>query len=247
MRERSNAELERFAVVAAHELKEPLRAVAGHARLLGQRYQGRLGADADELIGFVTAGVARMEALVDALLAYARAGPDRTAHAPVPAEEAADRAVANLRHAIDESGATVERGPLPVVRGDAAQLVQLFQNLVGNAVKFRAARPPLVRISAERSSAWWRFAVADNGIGVEPRLAQRAFDMFQRLHGRGEYPGTGIGLAVCARIVAGHGGAIWLEPAPGSGTTCFFTLPACRPVGPAARQEQGRRRPRRKG
>jgi len=225
--ERANRELQWFAAVAAHELHEPLRAVAGWAGLLGRRYRGRLDEDADELIGSVTDGVARMQALVDGLLIWAKAGAGSEAHAAVRAEEVLDRAVANLRTAIDESGATVHRGPLPVVQGDAAQLVQLFQNLVGNAVKFRSERPPLVRVLAERAHGWWRFAVADNGVGVEPGLAERAFGLFQRLHGRDRYPGAGIGLAVCVRIVEAHGGGIWLESAPASGTTCYFTLPPC--------------------
>ena len=225
--ERSNRELRWFAAVAAHELHEPLRAVAGSAGQLGRRYRGRLDEDADELIGLVTDGVVRMQALVDGLLSWARAGADPGTYAAVHAEEAVDRAIANLRTAIAESGATVDRGPLPVVRGDAGQLVRLFQNLVGNAVKFRSERPPLVRVSAERSHGWWCFAVTDNGIGLEPGLAARAFGLFQRLHGRDRYPGAGIGLAVCARIVEAHGGGIWLESTPGSGTTCFFTLPPC--------------------
>jgi light-regulated signal transduction histidine kinase (bacteriophytochrome) len=223
--ERSNRDLERFAGVAAHELREPLRAVAGGAALLDRGYRGRLDAGGDELLGLVADGVARMQALLDGLLAWAKVGAGPTAPGPADAGEAADRAVANLSMAVAESGATVDRGPLPVVRADPGQLVQLFQNLVGNAVKFRSERPPLVRVWAERAGDWWRFAVADNGSGIDPDRAELAFAMFQRLHGR-ERPGAGIGLAVCARIVEGHGGAIWLESAPGSGTTCFFTLPA---------------------
>jgi signal transduction histidine kinase len=225
--ERSGQELERFAAVAAHELHEPLRAVAGFADLLERRYRGRLDAGAGELLGLVTGGVARMQALVDGLLAWARAGSAAGPGpaGPVDAEEVADQAIANLRPAVAESGAIVDRGPLPVVDGDAGQLVQLFQHLIGNAVKFRSRHPPLVRVRAEPADGWWRFAVADNGIGMGPELTERAFDLFWRGHGGDRHPGAGIGLAVCARIVEAHGGGIWLESVPGSGTTCFFTLP----------------------
>jgi PAS domain S-box-containing protein len=222
--ERSNAELEQFAYVASHDLQEPLRMVASYTQLLARRYRGRLDEDAEEFIGYAVDGVTRMQALINDLLAYSRVGTRGGAFEPVDTGAVLDRVLASLGPAMEDAGATVTHGPLPTVRGDAVQLGQLLQNLVGNAVKFRGDAPPRVHVSAERGPGEWVFSVADNGIGIDPEYAERIFVIFQRLHTRAEYPGTGIGLAICKKIVERHGGRIWPEPAPGGGTVFRFTL-----------------------
>ena len=221
--ERSNAELEQFAYVASHDLQEPLRMVSSYAQLLAKRYQGQLDADADEFIGFAVDGAKRMQALISDMLAYARVGSKPNAARAVELDRALERCLANLEFLIAETGTRVEAAPLPVVLGDEVQLVQLLQNLVANAIKFRSG-PPVVRIGAQRADGWWVISVADNGIGIEPQYAQRIFAVFQRLHTRAEYEGTGIGLAVCKKIVERMGGRIWVESELGVGSTFKFTL-----------------------
>lgn len=223
--ERSNRDLEQFAYVASHDLQEPLRMVSSYVQLLAKRYQGRLDADADEFIEFAVDGARRMRQLINDLLAYSRVGTRGKPLERAELDAALDEALLNVQVAIQESGAAVTRDPLPAVRGDASQLVQLFQNLVANAVKFRGEEPPRIHVSAAEEDGEWVVSVRDNGIGIEPRDAERVFDIFQRLHGRDEYPGTGVGLAVCKRIVERHGGRIWVDSAPGKGSTFCFSLP----------------------
>jgi len=223
---RSNSELEKFAYVASHDLQEPLRTVASYVQLLSRRYQGRLGSDADEFIGYAVQGVLRMQTLIQDLLTYSRAGHAAEGFAAVDTEAALGEAVGNLATAIAESHAAVTNDRLPIVVGDRAQLAQLFQNLVGNAVKFRGEAPPQVHVSAQHNGAGWRFSVRDNGIGIDPKYADRLFVLFQRLHPQEQYAGTGIGLAICKKIVERHGGRIWVESAPEQGATFYFTLPA---------------------
>ncbi len=223
---RSNRDLEQFAYVASHDLQEPVRMVSLYVQLLERRYHDRLDERARQYIARAVGGARHMQALVKDLLAYARAGTLKKEPEPVDCRVVFDRALDHLTAAVRASGAEVTRGELPAVLGDGTQLVQLFQNLVGNAIKFRGDKPPAVRVEAVAEGAWWRFSVRDNGIGIDPRYHGRLFVIFQRLHGRDEYPGTGIGLAICKRIVERHGGRIWLESEPGRGTTFYFTLPA---------------------
>jgi PAS domain S-box-containing protein len=223
--ERSNENLERFAYAASHDLSEPLRMVRGFVSLLETRYQGQLDSDADEFIRYIVDGVERMQALIRDLLAYSRVGRAELQVVAVDMGELVKRALEALTKALEETGGHVGVGALPTVQADATQLVQVVQNLVGNALKFTGAEPPVVRVSAERDDEAWRFAVADNGIGIEPEYAERVFEVFQRLHGPDDYPGTGIGLALCRIIVERHGGRIWVESAPGAGSTFLFTIP----------------------
>jgi PAS domain S-box-containing protein len=223
---RSNEELERFAYVASHDLQEPLRMVGSYVQLLGKRYKGKLDADADEFIGFALDGALRMQRLIEDLLAYSRVGTRGAAFVSTHADTALDAALASLKLAIDESRAVVTSDPLPVVTADPGQLEHLFLNLISNALKFRGTEPPSVHVSAARADTMWRFAVRDNGIGIAPEYFERIFVIFQRLHGRNDYPGTGIGLAIAKKIVERHGGRIWVESELGRGTTFLFTLPA---------------------
>jgi light-regulated signal transduction histidine kinase (bacteriophytochrome) len=220
--ERSNAELERFAYVASHDLSSPLRTVAGFTQLLARRYQGRLDDDADEYIGHVLDGVRRMRAVIDDVLSYARAGQAELEPVPVDCAQLVQDAVAAL--GIGDS-ATVEVGPLPEVHGDPTQLGQLLQNLLANAVKFTDRPRPWVRVEVERDAGAWRFSVSDDGLGIDPKHGERIFRMFDRLHPPDQYAGTGIGLALCKRIVERHGGRIWFEPRAGGGSVFRFTLP----------------------
>ena len=198
--------------------------VASYLQLVEKRYADKLDADGHEFIGYAVDGAKRMQALINDLLAYSRAGTRGGSLEPVETERVLDTAVANLGMAIGEQQVRIERGPLPVVLGDPTPLVQLFQNLIGNAVKFRSARPPVIVVDCEPDGAHWRFSVTDNGIGIDAEYRERVFVLFQRLHGRSEYPGTGIGLAICKRIVERHGGSIWIEDAPGGGARFVFTL-----------------------
>jgi len=223
---RSNRDLEQFAYVASHDLQEPLRAVAGPLQLLQRRYQDQLDARADEFIGHAVDGATRMQTLIDDLLSYSRVGRFEDPTQPVSAEQALEFALKNLVVVIEETGARIEHETLPVVQAISSQLALLFQNLIGNALKFRRKeRTPVIRVRAEPLDGEWRFSVADNGIGISEQYFERIFVIFQRLHTRREYPGTGLGLALCKRIVEHHGGQIWVESTPGEGTTFFFTLP----------------------
>jgi len=223
---RSNADLEQFAYVASHDLQEPLRMVASYTQLLARRYRDKLDEDAHEFIGYAVDGVTRMQALINDLLAYSRVGTRGVDFSRVDLDAVLDRVLTTLGPAMEEQGATVIRDPLPAVRADSGQMGQLFQNLIGNAIKFRRPdAPPVVRISAARQDAEWVFSVSDNGIGMDAGYADRIFVIFQRLHNRTEYPGTGIGLAICKKIVERHGGRIWFTSLPGEGTTFFFALP----------------------
>lgn len=231
--ERSNRELQTFAFVASHDLQEPLRMVSSFTQLLAKRYQGKLGPEADEFIGYAVDGAKRMQQLILDLLAYSRVSSRAAAFERISAEKALAAALARLGHLATEAGATVTHDPLPEVMAEPTQLGQLLQNLVGNALKFRApGRPPAVHVSARREAEGWRFSVRDNGIGIDPAHAERIFVIFQRLHTREEYPGTGIGLAICKRIVERHGGRIWVESAPGQGSTFHFLLPDAPPPQP---------------
>lgn len=226
---RSNDELEQFAYVASHDLQEPLRKVASFTQMLEQRYGDRLDERARLYIHYAVDGAKRMQALINDLLDFSRVGRVGGERAPIDSGEAFHAALGDLSAAIEESGARVTAGELPRVVANRAQLVQLFQNLVGNAVKFRSDRPPRVRVEAVRRDGMWEFSCADNGIGVDPRYADRVFLIFQRLHPRDVYPGTGIGLALCRKIVEYHGGRLWLDTeaaSPEGGATFRWTLPA---------------------
>ena len=224
--QRSNQELKEFAYVAAHDLQEPLRKVVGYTQLLAEMYKGKLDQDADEFIAYAVDGATRMQTLIMNLLEYSRVGRKGKAFAATSCDSVLDLALANLREVVTESGAEVAREPLPVVNGDEGQLVQLFQNLLGNAIKFHGDQVPLVQVRAERKGDEWLFSVRDQGIGIDPKYAERIFVIFQRLHNRTEYPGTGIGLAICRKVVDRHGGRIWVESQLGHGSVFFFTLPA---------------------
>ena len=222
---RSNDELQQFAYVASHDLQEPLRMVSSYTQLLERRYKDKFDADAREFMGFIVEGAGRMKQLIEDLLAYSRVGTKAREFRDISTEAALAKALANLRGAQQRSNATITNDPLPDVFGDEGQLAQLFQNLVGNAIKFRGAEDPRIHVTVRRGDGGWIFSVTDNGIGLDPEYSERIFLMFQRLHNRAEYPGTGIGLAICKKIVDRHGGRIWVDGQPGRGCTFFFTLP----------------------
>jgi PAS domain S-box-containing protein len=222
---RSNADLEQFAYVASHDLQEPLRMVASYTQLLSRRYSGKLDDDAEEFIGYAVDGVRRMQELINDLLAYSRVGTRGGDFGATELEPVVRRVLATLAPAIEESGAIVTCDPMPTIEGDPVQLGQLFQNLIGNALKFRGEDSPRVHIGAERGDEEWVFTVSDNGIGIAPEFVNRIWIIFQRLHSREEYPGTGIGLAICKKIVERHGGHISVESEPGKGSTFRFTIP----------------------
>jgi PAS domain S-box-containing protein len=232
--ERSNAELEQFAYVASHDLQEPLRMVASYTQLLARRYRGSLDEDADEFIGYAVDGATRMQALINDLLTYSRVQRRRLELTTVDAGQAVKAAVQNLHAAIEERGALVAvDDDLPEIQGDLTQLTQLFQNLIGNALKFTSGGRPEVHVGVRRRAGEWVFSVSDNGIGFDPQHAERIFEVFQRLHTRQEYPGTGIGLAVCKKIVERIGGRIWVQSDPGAGATFSFAVPTERRTGHA--------------
>jgi len=223
---RSNAELEQFAYVASHDLQEPLRMVSSYTQLLMRRYGDKLDGDAKDFTAFIVDGATRMKQLIEDLLAYSRVGTRDKNFKPVDSESSLRRALTNLRAAIQDSGATVTQDKLPTIPCDEVQLAQLFQNLIGNALKFRKPDvAPAVHVGAAEQGAEWEFMVRDNGIGIEPQYFERIFMVFQRLHDKGEYPGTGIGLAIVKKVVERHGGRIWVQSQPGAGTTFHFTMP----------------------
>jgi light-regulated signal transduction histidine kinase (bacteriophytochrome) len=223
---RSNADLAQFANAASHDLKEPLRKVASFSDLLAQRFRGRLDPDADKLISRIVDGATRMMALIDSILLYSKVGSETNSAEPVDLSAACRRIVDDLELPIRDNGAVVTCGHLPSVVAVPSQIAQLFQNLIGNALKFHGKEAPRVRISARRDGREWLFQVEDNGIGIDPKNTGQLFVMFRRLHSRAEYPGTGMGLAICKRIVERHGGRIWIESKPGEGSRFCFTLPA---------------------
>ena len=227
--QRSNQELEQFAYVASHDLQAPLRTIVSYSQILEKRYHGRLDADADRFLGTIIGAGTRMRRLIQDLLAYSRVGRAQAPLSPVDAAAVARAAAAVLQEQADAAGGAVVIGELPVVLGDSGQLQELFENLIGNALKFRGVEPPRVEVSAQREGSWWRLSVRDNGIGFEPGYREKIFEMFQRLHSQERFPGTGIGLAICKKIVERHGGRIWAQSEPGKGSVFYFTLRAAPP------------------
>jgi len=222
----SNTALEQFAYVASHDLQEPLRTMRSYAELLTSKYRGKLDADADQFLGFIVSAAARMSSLIHDLLAYARLTTEEERPVSVALDEDLEAALTHLDGAIKESGASVTHDPMPTLPVDRGQMVRLFQNLIGNAVKYRKADEPVhVHLSAELTGGEWVISIRDNGIGFDPKYASAIFQPFKRLHTAEEFPGTGVGLAICRRIVQAQGGRIWAESKLGEGTTFFFTLP----------------------
>jgi signal transduction histidine kinase len=223
---RSNCDLEQFAYVASHDLQEPLRMVAAYTQLLAERYQGKLDSAADRYISYAVEGATRMQALLEDLLAFSRVGRNGVVPAPTDANSAVDESLKNLALALKEHNVTVTCNPLPTIFADHFQIVQLFQNLLGNAIKFRAKQNPCITISAEQKGREWLFSVFDNGIGIAEEHKDLVFKIFQRLHTRTEYSGNGVGLAICKKIVEHNGGRIWVESELGRGSNFRFTFPA---------------------
>jgi signal transduction histidine kinase len=223
---RSNRDLEQFAYVASHDLQEPLRMVAAYTQLLGERYRGKLDEQADKYINYAVDGAQRMQSLIHDLLAFSRVGRQETELRNVNCHDLVGQAMKDLQAAITENGAVVNRENLPSLKANGSQLKQVFQNLIGNAIKFHGSEAPIIDISAQRHESDWIFSVVDNGIGIAPEHAESVFTIFNRLHTRVEYPGNGIGLAICKRIIERHGGYIEVVPREGSGTVFKFTLPA---------------------
>ena len=223
--ERSNAELQQFAYVASHDLQEPLRTISSYVQLLHKRYQGQLDEDADDFIDFIVNAAERMQALIHDLLAYSRVGRREIQRLPVDATMVLERTLAGIETTLSAAGAEVTYDPLPTIKADPIQLSLLFQNLVSNGIKFHGKAAPRVHVSAERDGHSWRFAVRDNGIGIKAVYQDRIFEVFRRLHSRSQYAGTGIGLAICKKIIERHGGRIWVESEVDKGATFFFTIP----------------------
>ncbi len=222
---RSNENLEQFAYVASHDLQEPLRVMSSYSQLLEKRYKGRLDQDADDFIAFIVDAAARMQKLITDLLAYSRAGRETTGMVAVDCEKVVRRLVNSMAATIESAKGEVTFDALPTIRAHESSLIQLFQNLIGNALKFRGEQPPRIHIRASQTGGEWVFSVSDNGIGIEPQYSQRIFMIFQRLHPRNKYPGTGIGLSICKKIVESMGGRIWVESEPGKGSTFYFSVP----------------------
>jgi len=223
---RSNRDLEQFAYVASHDLQEPLRMVATYTQLLGERYRGKLDEKADKYIAYAVDGAVRMQALINDLLIYSRVGRQRGEAQRIACTTVVERALRNLQAAVNEAGAVVKCDELPTLYIEPGPLVQVFQNLISNAIKFHGPEPPRIEISAVEKGGQWVFSVSDNGIGIDPQHAEDIFVIFKRLHSRSEYPGSGLGLAICKKIIEQAGGSIWAESQPGKGSTFKFTLPA---------------------
>jgi signal transduction histidine kinase len=222
---RSNADLEQFAYVASHDLQEPLRMVAAYTQLLSERYKGQLDANADKFLGYATEGALRMQVLIQDLLAFSRVGRAGSASAEVDCNGVMREVLQTLASAIQESGAGVDSADLPVVWADRTQMTQVFQNLIANAIKFHGTEPPKISVQSEKQEKEWLFTVSDNGIGIAAESAENIFVVFQRLHARTEYPGNGIGLSICKKIIERGGGRIWVESEVGCGSAFKFTLP----------------------
>jgi len=223
---RSNQELEQFAYVTSHDLREPLRMMTSFAQALEKRYQGKLDDTADEYIQFIVDGADRMQRLIDDILTYSRVTTRTSPFEPVKMEDILQTVLVNLTVATEESKAEITHDPLPVINADASQMGQVMQNLVGNAIKFfEDDKPPVIHVSASQEGAEWVFSVKDNGIGIDPELFERMFDLFKRLVPQDKYPGTGVGLAVTKKIIQRHGGRIWVDSQPGEGSTFFFSIP----------------------
>jgi PAS domain S-box-containing protein len=237
---RSNAELQQFAYLASHDLQEPLRMVVSYTQLLAHRYRGKIDADADQFIAFAVEGAARMQRLIEDLLAYCRVDTRAKRFAEMDCNNAADEAVNNLTAALEETHAVVTHDPLPVIIGDDSQICQAFQNLIANGIKFHGPELPRIHISAELEPGMWRFSVRDNGIGIAPDNLNRLFVIFQRLHTHDEYPGSGIGLAITKKIVERHGGRVWVESELGKGSTFYLTIPVRSGIDRARTSSDGR-------
>ena len=225
---RSNLDLEQFAYVASHDLQEPLRAVGGYVKLLERHLGTRLDAKGQEYVAGAFEGALRMEQLINDLLNFSRVGTHGGQFVPTSLEVPLQHALRNLQVSLQSVEAGVTHDALPTLAVDATQLMQVFQNLIGNALKFRGEQPPQIHVGATQQDRRWIVSVRDNGIGIEPQYYERIFQLFQRLHTRKQYPGTGIGLAICKRIVERHGGAIWVESQPGQGSTFYFSIPDTR-------------------
>jgi PAS domain S-box-containing protein len=222
---RSNENLEEFAYVASHDLQEPLRMMASYSELLKRRYNDKLDTDANEFMGYIVDGAKRMQRLINDLLAYSRVGRTDTLIGEIDTNSILERVINSMMPVIEESKAGITHDELPTLVGSESNFIQLFQNLMGNAIKFHGHEPPRVHVSAVKEGGEWVFSIRDNGIGIEPQYNDRIFLIFQRLHARNEYPGTGIGLSICKKVVETHGGRIWMESALGKGSTFYFTVP----------------------
>ena len=222
---RSNIELERFAYVSSHDIQEPLRMVTLYSQLLERRYKDNLDNDANDFIEYIVEGANRMRQLIDDLLEYSRVTSQAKEFEKVDLEKVLDVVLHNLAIPIQENNVTISHDTLPIVFADKNQMVQVFQNLINNAIKFHGQKPPEIHISAQKGVNEWKFALQDNGIGIEPKHQKQIFKVFKRLHNRDEYPGTGIGLSIVQKIILHHGGRIWVESELGKGTTFYFTIP----------------------
>jgi light-regulated signal transduction histidine kinase (bacteriophytochrome) len=223
--QRSNVELSQYAYVASHDLQEPLRMVVTYTDKLGQHLEGRLDERAQQWAEYVVEGASRMQSLIEGLLEFSRVRPEEAEFTHVDCGVVLRRALGNVQAAIQESGAAVTHGPMPTISADALQLLQLFQNLIGNALKFRGDAPSVIHVSCRREGAYWHFSVSDNGIGIDPADAERIFVLFQRLHSKDDYAGAGIGLALCKKIIEAHHGRIWVDSKRAVGSTFHFLVP----------------------